>query len=59
MKKYLLTIIALLLIGATTFAQTPQSFNYQAVLYDISENILTNKNVKYNRLVAYLLDYRQ
>ena len=46
MKKYLLTIIALLLIGATTFAQTPQSFNYQAVLRSSSGQVMANQEVE-------------
>ncbi len=46
MKKYLLTIIALLLIGATTFAQTPQSFNYQAVLRSPSGQVMANQEVE-------------
>ncbi len=46
MKKYLLTLIAVLLIGATTFAQTPQSFNYQAVLRNPSGQVMANQEVE-------------
>ncbi len=46
MKKYLLTLIAVLLIGATTFAQTPQSFNYQAVLRNASGQVMANQEVE-------------
>ncbi len=44
MKK-LFTSILLLVIGLAPFAQTPQSFNYQAVLRDASGNILANQNI--------------
>ena len=45
MKKYLLTI-AILIIGLITFAQTPTSFQYQAVLRDASGGILANQQVE-------------
>ncbi len=45
MKTFLLTFIALI-IGLTTFAQTPTSFNYQAVLRDASGGILANQQVQ-------------
>ncbi len=44
MKKLFTSI--LLLIGLTTFAQTPISFNYQAVLRDASGGILANQQVE-------------
>ncbi len=45
MKK-LFTSILLLITGLTTFAQTPTSFNYQAVLRDASGGILANQQVE-------------
>nr|WP_319273081.1 bZIP transcription factor [uncultured Draconibacterium sp.] len=45
MKK-LFTSTLLLLLGLITFAQTPQSFNYQAVLRDASGNTLANQDVE-------------
>ncbi|WP_321376296.1 hypothetical protein [uncultured Draconibacterium sp.] len=45
MKK-LFTSTLLVLLGLITFAQTPQSFNYQAVLRDASGNTLANQDVE-------------
>ncbi len=45
MKK-LFTSIFLLFIGLAVFAQTPTSFNYQAVLRDASGGILANQQVE-------------
>ena len=45
MKK-LFTSILLLITGLTTFAQTPTTFNYQAVLRDASGGILANQQVE-------------
>ena len=45
MKK-LITSILLLVIGLATFAQTPTTFNYQAVLRDATGNVLANKEVE-------------
>ncbi len=45
MKKRILTFLFSILLGITVFAQTPQSFNYQAVLRDASGNILANQDV--------------
>ncbi len=44
MKKLFTSI--LLLIGLTTFAQTPTTFNSQAVLRDASGGILANQQVE-------------
>ena len=45
MKK-LFTSFFLLFIGLAVFAQTPTTFNYQAVLRDASGGILTNQKVE-------------
>ncbi len=45
MKTLFLTFVALI-IGLTTFAQTPTTFNYQAVLRDASGGILANQQVE-------------
>ena len=45
MKK-LFTSILLLFVGLATFAQTPSSFNYQAVLRDASGGILSNQEIE-------------
>ncbi len=45
MKKRILTFLFSILLGITAYAQTPQSFNYQAVLRDASGNILVNQDV--------------
>lgn len=46
MKKTSLLILAcLVLLGINTWAQAPQSFNYQGVARDLSGNILVSQNV--------------
>ncbi len=45
MKKLILTI-AILIIGLSTFAQTPTSFQYQAVLRDATGQVLANQQVE-------------
>ena len=45
MKK-LFTSIFILMLGLATFAQTPTTFNYQAVLRDASGGILKNQEVE-------------
>ena len=45
MKKYLLTI-AILINALAIFAQTPTSFQYQAVLRDASGGVLANQEVE-------------
>jgi hypothetical protein len=42
-KRY--TILAFLLITASTFAQSPEKMSYQAVLRDASNSLLTNQEV--------------
>jgi len=44
MKK-LLYIIVVLLLSLSSFAQTPNAFNYQAIVRDVSGGILANKKV--------------
>ena len=44
MKK-LYTILASVLITATTFAQAPEGFNYQAVARDVVGNIIANTTI--------------
>ena len=46
MKKYLLICtLASILISTLTFAQSPNSFKYQAVARDAAGVILTNKTI--------------
>jgi len=45
MKKILSIIVISLVFSISLVAQTPQSFNYQAVARDNSGNILANKNI--------------
>lgn len=45
MKKYSLSIIALLFAFSTVFSQSPQAFKYQGVARDNSGAILVNQNV--------------
>ena len=45
--KRLLVILALLTFQASVFAQTPYSFNYQAVVRDTDGNVLTDKVVDF------------
>ena len=44
--KTTITSLILVIVALCTFAQTPQSFNYQAVLRDASGNILANQNIE-------------
>ncbi len=44
MKRLLLSSIAILSVFVLS-AQSPQAINYQAVIRDVSNNILTNQNV--------------
>ncbi|MCD6446659.1 MAG: hypothetical protein J7L40_00680, partial [Candidatus Marinimicrobia bacterium] len=44
MKKLFFTLTALV-IGIQLFAQTPESFKYQAVIRDASGNVITNQTV--------------
>lgn len=44
MKK-LLSILAFIAFSVTSFAQAPESFKYQAVIRDASNNILTNQAI--------------
>lgn len=43
--KHLFTIITLLFLTITLFAQAPESFNYQGVARDNGGNVLANQNV--------------
>ena len=45
MKKYLLTIV-IVIIGLITLAQTPTSFQYQAVLRDATGQVLATQDVE-------------
>ena len=45
MKKLSLSIIVAISLTIGIFAQTPQSFKYQAVVRDLSGNIITNQLV--------------
>ncbi len=45
MKKLVLNLVALSLITLTSFAQAPDSLNYQAVVRDVSGNIVANQTV--------------
>ncbi len=44
--KTIITTITFLILGFAAFAQTPQTFNYQAVLRDASGGILANQQVE-------------
>ena len=44
--KTTITSLIFVIVTLCTFAQTPQSFNYQAVLRDASGNILANQNIE-------------
>ncbi len=44
--KTIITITAFLILGFAAFAQTPQSFNYQAVLRDANGQVLANHDVE-------------
>ncbi|MBN2775193.1 MAG: hypothetical protein JXR31_13130, partial [Prolixibacteraceae bacterium] len=46
MKKTAIGIIFFLIISLTVLSQTPQSFNYQAVLRDASGQVLANQQVE-------------
>ncbi len=46
MKHYLISMICLLL-SIATYSQSPQSFQYQAVVRDVSGNALTNQPVSF------------
>jgi hypothetical protein len=43
--RFLIFFIVLTLIGATTIAQVPKGFNYQAIARDASQNILANTSM--------------
>ena len=45
MKKLISSIITLLMLSATVFAQAPESFNYQAVARDASGEVIANQAV--------------
>ena len=45
MKKLTLAFVAGVLAIATTYAQVPQSFNYQAIARDNSGNVLNTQNI--------------
>lgn len=45
--KRLITIYATIIMTANVFAQSPQSFRYQAVARDNSGNVLANQNVNF------------
>ncbi len=44
MKK-LFTILAIITLAATAFAQSPEKMSYQAIIRDVSNNIITNQSV--------------
>lgn len=43
--KNIFTTLTAIIIGLTSFAQTPQQFNYQGVARDNAGNVLANQNV--------------
>ncbi len=45
MKKILLSIVTIITISLSSFSQAPESFKYQAVIRDASNNILNNQAV--------------
>ncbi len=45
MKKNLFFLFLIFITGITTFAQTPQSFKYQAVIRDVNGAVLQNQSV--------------
>lgn len=45
MKKIILTVATFLAFTASTFAQSPDAFKYQAVIRDASSNIIANQAV--------------
>ncbi len=45
MKKIFIAIIALVLISSSTFAQAPQKMSYQAVIRDVSDQLILNQTV--------------
>ena len=45
MKKQILTVVSLLLLGFNAIAQAPGNFNYQVVIRDASSTILNNQAV--------------
>ncbi|MCH8318195.1 MAG: hypothetical protein IIA88_06825, partial [Bacteroidetes bacterium] len=54
MKKLAIIFVVAVFISLDvirTFAQTPQSFNYQAIARDISGNILANQNVSFKIII--------
>ena len=48
MKNRILTqLICLLLVCANSFAQTPEAFNYQAVIRNAQGNVIANSNEQF------------
>ena len=45
MKKLLITIISIIALAGTVFAQAPQGFNYQAVVRNTAGQLMSNRNV--------------
>ena len=45
MKKILLSLMALLLLAVSGWAQAPQAMNYQAVVRGTNGNVLQSQNV--------------
>jgi len=45
MKKFVITIVVVVLAMATTFAQVPQAFKYQAIARDDAGNVLADRQV--------------
>lgn len=45
MKNTLLTLVLFLLVAGLSFAQAPESLNYQGVARDINNNALTNQSI--------------
>ncbi len=46
MKRNLLSLLAMLFVALTTFAQTPNQFKYQAVLRDVDGAVLVSETVE-------------
>jgi len=48
LMKRLILILSVCIVAVSVFAQTPQTFKYQAVVRDNTGNILANQNVSFN-----------
>jgi len=58
MKKKIFTILTVIFIIVTGFAQTPQKLSYQAIICDTYEKLVENHEVVSALVSVYALDGR-